>query len=48
MVHNVRPNQGDNVIYHYFSHFESKSASPLPYAGGISTEDDQKFSLDRG
>ena len=43
-----------NVIYHYFSHyhyfnhFESKDASPLPHAGGINTEDDQKFSPDRG
>ena len=37
-----------NVIYHYFSHFESKDASSLPHVGGINIEDDQKFSSNRG
>ena len=33
--------------YHYFSHFESKGASPLPHADDVNTEDDQKFSPSR-
>ena len=48
-----RENWDRNVVYHYFSHyhyfsrFGSEGASPLPRAGDVNIENDQKFSPSR-